>query len=97
MNRWRMRRRTLARFLQVVNRSYRPLPYHNWSHAFSAMHFAFLLCRRMPPNYLTYVISLSFRYVFEYFPLDGLFVRPDYGSTYLVQAANAAVCNLHYL
>lgn len=31
----------LARFLLLVQRGYRQMPYHNWSHAFSVAHFSY--------------------------------------------------------
>lgn len=45
INRYRMRRRTLARFLLMVQKGYRVVPYHNWSHAFAVAHFCFILLR----------------------------------------------------
>lgn len=43
INRWRIDKHSLGRFLLMVRRGYRDPPYHNWSHAFSVAHFAFLL------------------------------------------------------
>ena len=31
----------LARFLLLVQKGYRSMPYHNWHHAFSVTHFAY--------------------------------------------------------
>uniref|UniRef100_A0A0N5AZP7 3',5'-cyclic-nucleotide phosphodiesterase n=1 Tax=Syphacia muris TaxID=451379 RepID=A0A0N5AZP7_9BILA len=36
---------TLTRFLLLVSRGYRDVPYHNWSHAFAVSHFSYLLLR----------------------------------------------------
>ena len=41
--RFRISRETLARFVLMVRRGYRDPPYHNWTHAFTVAHFAFLL------------------------------------------------------
>ena len=40
--RFRISRETLARFVLMVRRGYRDPPYHNWTHAFTVAHFAFL-------------------------------------------------------
>jgi cGMP-dependent 3',5'-cyclic phosphodiesterase len=45
IERYRLRRRTLARFLLMVQKGYRDVPYHNWSHAFAVGHFCYLLIR----------------------------------------------------
>uniref|UniRef100_A0A915C040 Phosphodiesterase n=2 Tax=Parascaris univalens TaxID=6257 RepID=A0A915C040_PARUN len=45
IERFRLRRRTLARFLLMVQKGYRDVPYHNWSHAFAVGHFCYLLVR----------------------------------------------------
>lgn len=45
IDRFRLRRQTLARFLLMVQKGYRDVPYHNWSHAFSVSHFCYLLIR----------------------------------------------------
>ncbi|XP_076069074.1 cGMP-dependent 3',5'-cyclic phosphodiesterase-like [Oratosquilla oratoria] len=42
ITRWQIRRDTLARFTLMVRKGYRDPPYHNWIHAFSVTHFAFL-------------------------------------------------------
>ncbi|KAI6241620.1 Phosphodiesterase [Aphelenchoides fujianensis] len=36
---------TLARFLLMVQKGYREVPYHNWGHAFAVAHFCYLLLR----------------------------------------------------
>lgn len=35
----------LARFILLVSKGYRDVPYHNWSHAFAVSHFSYLLLR----------------------------------------------------
>ncbi|KAI6176683.1 hypothetical protein M3Y97_00825500 [Aphelenchoides bicaudatus] len=45
IERFRIRRRTLARFLLMVQKGYREVPYHNWGHAFAVTHFCYLLLR----------------------------------------------------
>jgi cGMP-dependent 3',5'-cyclic phosphodiesterase len=45
IDRFRIRRRTLARFLLMVQKGYREVPYHNFSHAFSVAHFCYLMLR----------------------------------------------------
>uniref|UniRef100_A0A915D6U3 Phosphodiesterase n=1 Tax=Ditylenchus dipsaci TaxID=166011 RepID=A0A915D6U3_9BILA len=45
IDKYRVRRRTLARFLLMVQKGYRDVPYHNWSHAFAVGHFCYLLIR----------------------------------------------------
>jgi len=47
LQRWRVSRESLARFLLMVKRGYRDPPYHNWTHAFSVAHFSFLLLRNL--------------------------------------------------
>ena len=43
--RHRMRSSSLSRFVLMVRKGYRDPPYHNWAHAFSVLHFCFLLYR----------------------------------------------------
>merc|ERR1719237_204078 len=43
IQRWRIDKHSLGRFLLMVRRGYRDPPYHNWAHAYSVAHFAFLL------------------------------------------------------
>lgn len=38
---------TLCRFTMRARRGYRENPYHNWTHAFSVFHFAYLLVKRL--------------------------------------------------
>lgn len=37
-----IKKESLAKFVLYVKKGYRDLPYHNWYHAFSAAHFAYL-------------------------------------------------------
>ena len=45
--RFRIPRSVLARFVLMVKRGYRDPPYHNWSHAFSVAHFAYLCVKNL--------------------------------------------------
>ncbi|VDK64108.1 unnamed protein product [Onchocerca ochengi] len=45
VQRFRLQRHTLACFLLMVQKGYRDVPYHNWSHAFAVAHFIYLLLR----------------------------------------------------
>ncbi|XP_018024690.1 probable 3',5'-cyclic phosphodiesterase pde-4 [Hyalella azteca] len=45
--RWSITPSTLARFVLMVRKGYRDPPYHNWVHAFSVTHFAFLLINNL--------------------------------------------------
>lgn len=42
LDEFRIKRDILTRFLLYVKKGYRDLPYHNWVHAFSVTHFAYL-------------------------------------------------------
>ncbi|KAG7203775.1 hypothetical protein KM043_013797 [Ampulex compressa] len=44
---WKIKMSTLARFILYVKKGYRNAPYHNWMHAFSVAHFAYLLVRNL--------------------------------------------------
>eukprot|EP00117_Sycon_ciliatum_P036464 scpid21674/ scgid6186/ cGMP-dependent 3&apos; Cyclic GMP-stimulated phosphodiesterase len=46
INRWRIPKVILCRFLLTVKRGYRHPPYHNWDHAFAVAHFCYCLWRR---------------------------------------------------
>ncbi|GAB6033257.1 cGMP-dependent 3',5'-cyclic phosphodiesterase [Chamberlinius hualienensis] len=62
MNKCRVGRETLARFILMVKKGYRDPPYHNWSHAFSATHFCYLLLRNLSivkQDFLTEIEALS--------------------------------------
>ncbi|KAG8227337.1 hypothetical protein J437_LFUL003326 [Ladona fulva] len=47
VQRWRIKKETLARFILYVKKGYRDPPYHNWMHAFSVAHFAYLLLKNL--------------------------------------------------
>ncbi|XP_043476114.1 cGMP-dependent 3',5'-cyclic phosphodiesterase-like isoform X3 [Leptopilina heterotoma] len=44
---WKIKRTTLARFILYVKKGYRDAPYHNWVHAFSVAHFAYLMIKNL--------------------------------------------------
>ena len=44
---FRIKPHTLSRFILMVRKGYRDPPYHNWYHAFSVAHFAFLLLKNL--------------------------------------------------
>lgn len=61
--RWRIKMPTLARFILYVRKGYRDAPYHNWTHAFSVAHFAYLLIKNLrliEENYMTSLQALVF-------------------------------------
>ncbi|XP_011157690.1 cGMP-dependent 3',5'-cyclic phosphodiesterase [Solenopsis invicta] len=63
LNHWRIKMSTLARFILYVKKGYRDAPYHNWTHAFSVAHFAYLLIKNMQlieENYMTPLQALVF-------------------------------------
>ncbi|XP_011498847.1 PREDICTED: cGMP-dependent 3',5'-cyclic phosphodiesterase-like [Ceratosolen solmsi marchali] len=47
IRRWKIRKNVLARFILYVKKGYRDAPYHNWMHAFSVAHFAYLLMKNL--------------------------------------------------
>lgn len=47
LNSFRMDRSTVARFILLVRKGYRDMPYHNWMHAFSAAHFVFCVMKQL--------------------------------------------------
>ncbi|TGZ38374.1 Phosphodiesterase [Temnothorax longispinosus] len=54
---------TLTRFILYVKKGYRDAPYHNWTHAFSVAHFAYLLIKNLQlieENYMTPLQALVF-------------------------------------
>ncbi|XP_022238253.1 cGMP-dependent 3',5'-cyclic phosphodiesterase-like [Limulus polyphemus] len=61
MTRWRIRKETLARFILMVKKGYRDLPYHNWTHAFAVGHFCYLLLKNLNlmGSYLTHLEGLA--------------------------------------
>lgn len=44
---FKIREEKLARFLLLVQRGYRQMPYHNWSHAFSVAHFSYACMKNL--------------------------------------------------
>ncbi|XP_015181989.1 PREDICTED: cGMP-dependent 3',5'-cyclic phosphodiesterase-like isoform X2 [Polistes dominula] len=60
---FKIKMNTLARFILYVKKAYRHAPYHNWVHAFSVAHFAYLLIKNLnliKDNYLTYLQAYVF-------------------------------------
>lgn len=55
---WRIPKSTLVRFILMVKKGYRDLPYHNWMHAFSVAHFCYLLLK-ITDLQKTHLISLE--------------------------------------
>ncbi|KAH1014356.1 hypothetical protein HUJ04_003203 [Dendroctonus ponderosae] len=54
---------TLARFILYVRKGYRDVPYHNWSHAFSVAHFAYLALKNfqlVEKGYFTQLEALAY-------------------------------------
>ncbi|CAE1170954.1 PDE2A [Acanthosepion pharaonis] len=45
LTKWRIRNDTLIRFILMVKKGYRNPPYHNWIHAFSVAHFAYVMAK----------------------------------------------------
>ncbi|KAJ7393021.1 cGMP-dependent 3',5'-cyclic phosphodiesterase [Desmophyllum pertusum] len=43
VEKWKIPKEVLIRFLLMVRKGYRNPPYHNWSHAFTVTHFCYLL------------------------------------------------------
>ncbi|KAG5889012.1 hypothetical protein JTB14_033941 [Gonioctena quinquepunctata] len=63
INHFRIRRETLIRFVLFVKKGYRALPYHNWLHAFSVAHFAYLALRNfqlVENGYLSKLEALAY-------------------------------------
>ncbi|KAJ8962987.1 hypothetical protein NQ317_003801 [Molorchus minor] len=60
---FRIKQETLIRFILYVKKGYRELPYHNWLHAFSVAHFAYLCLRNfqlIERGYLTKLEALAY-------------------------------------
>ncbi|XP_011298663.1 cGMP-dependent 3',5'-cyclic phosphodiesterase isoform X1 [Fopius arisanus] len=60
---WKIKRKTLARFILYVKKGYRDAPYHNWIHAFSVAHFAYLMIKNLnlvEDKYFTRLQALVF-------------------------------------
>ncbi|XP_052278028.1 cGMP-dependent 3',5'-cyclic phosphodiesterase-like isoform X1 [Dreissena polymorpha] len=47
LNRWRIKRETIARFILMVRKGYRNPPYHNWMHAYTVAQFCYQLIRNL--------------------------------------------------
>ncbi|XP_011883024.1 PREDICTED: cGMP-dependent 3',5'-cyclic phosphodiesterase-like [Vollenhovia emeryi] len=63
LKRWEIKKPTLARFILYVAKGYRDAPYHNFTHAFSVAHFAYLLIKNMrliEENFMTHLQALVF-------------------------------------
>ncbi|KAF4517970.1 hypothetical protein B566_EDAN005337 [Ephemera danica] len=62
LQKWRISREGLARFVLLVKKGYRDPPYHNWMHAFTVAHFAYLLLKNlklMETGHITELEGLS--------------------------------------
>ncbi|KAI4497188.1 hypothetical protein M0802_007672 [Mischocyttarus mexicanus] len=60
---FKIKMNTLARFILYVKKAYRDAPYHNWVHAFSVAHFAYLLIKNLnliEEDYLSYLQAFVF-------------------------------------
>ncbi|VDP12117.1 unnamed protein product [Soboliphyme baturini] len=47
IQKFRIKRKKLSRFLLLVEHGYRDVPYHNWYHAFTVTHFCYLLQKKL--------------------------------------------------
>ncbi|XP_029823434.1 cGMP-dependent 3',5'-cyclic phosphodiesterase isoform X2 [Ixodes scapularis] len=61
INRFKIPRDSLAKFVLMVKKGYRDPPYHNWYHAFAVAHFCYLLLKNLNlvGPYLTELEGLS--------------------------------------
>lgn len=60
LDRLRTSRNYLVRYILTVQKSYRAeVPYHNWFHAISVTHFAYLLIKLSPVSNLLTQIQLD--------------------------------------
>ncbi|KAJ8954393.1 hypothetical protein NQ318_011066 [Aromia moschata] len=60
---FRIKKETLIKFILYVKKGYRDLPYHNWLHAFSVSHFAFLCIKNfqlIEKGYMTKLEALAY-------------------------------------
>ncbi|KAF7998096.1 hypothetical protein HCN44_009494 [Aphidius gifuensis] len=60
---WRIKRKTMIKFILYVKKGYRDAPYHNWLHAFSVTHFAYLMMKNLKlinEKYMTELEALVF-------------------------------------
>jgi len=56
LQKWRIPRDSLARFILMVRRGYRDPPYHNWSHGFTVAHFSYLMlenCKLLAKGFIS--------------------------------------------
>ncbi|XP_067009440.1 cGMP-dependent 3',5'-cyclic phosphodiesterase [Anabrus simplex] len=59
---FRIKREPLIRFIMFVKKGYRDTPYHNWMHAFSVTHFAYVLIKNLnliDQGYITQLDALA--------------------------------------
>lgn len=47
LNKFKIHPDKMARFLLLVQKGYREMPYHNWTHAFSVAHFGYCLIKNL--------------------------------------------------
>lgn len=47
LNKFKIHQDKMARFLLLVQKGYRDMPYHNWMHAFSVAHFGYSLIKNL--------------------------------------------------
>ena len=47
VSRFHISTKTLTKFVLMVKEGYRTPPYHNWDHAFSVAHHAYLLAKNL--------------------------------------------------
>lgn len=47
LNKFKIHQDKMARFLLLVQKGYRDMPYHNWTHAFSVAHFGYSLIKNL--------------------------------------------------
>ena len=60
ISRFHITRKTLVHFLLMVRKGYRDPPYHNWSHAFSVMHHAYVITKNLKlKEILRYVVRIN--------------------------------------
>ncbi|CAG9771941.1 unnamed protein product [Ceutorhynchus assimilis] len=60
---FRIKQDILVRFILYVRKGYRDVPYHNWSHAFSVAHFAYLALKNfelVEKGYFTQLEALAY-------------------------------------
>lgn len=47
LRKFNIKRDKLVRFILHVQKGYRNTPYHNWSHAFTVVHFTYLMLKNL--------------------------------------------------